>query len=96
MGQKEEDVISFEMIIKFYYKDCEVILKKLNNILDISVINITPNGFIAEINKTFICGKNYKHFLEYLDTVIDFVEEIYQEIKRKESNFNNNTFISNN
>jgi len=96
VGQKEKDIISFEMTIKFYYKNCEVTFKRLNNVLDISIINITSNGFIAEINKTFICGKNYKNFLEYLDTMIDLIEEIYQEIKGKEGNFNNNTFISNN
>lgn len=84
MGQiVNNDIISFEMTVKFYYKNCEVILKRLNNVLDLSIINITNSGYINEKNKTFICGKNYKCFLEYLDTIIDIVEEMYQEIKKK-------------
>ena len=44
MQIKKKDIISFEMVTTFYYKNCEVTLKKYNNITTIKIVGLSDMG----------------------------------------------------
>lgn len=92
MGHKitNKDIISFEMIVKFNYKRCDVALKRNNDIYDINMMLINKSGYILEKNETFIGTRNYRYLHEYLNDELANIEKVYKELKIIESNFNNN------
>lgn len=92
MGQKitNKDIISFEMIVKFNYKRCDVALKRNNDIYNINIILINKSGYILEKDDTFIGTRDYKYLTEYLNDELANVEKVYKELKIIESSFNNN------
>ena len=54
MGVNVDDIVSFEMTCKFGYKNCEVTVKKINDVVDVRIICISEKGYILEKHKTFI------------------------------------------
>jgi len=92
VGQKitNKDIISFEMIVKFNYKRCDVALKRNNDIYDINMILINKSGYILERNETFIGTRNYSYLVEYLNDELANIEKVYTELKKIESNFDSN------
>jgi len=92
VGQKitNNNIISFEMTVKFNYKRCDVVLKRNNDIYDINIILINKSGYILEKDKTFIGTRNYRYLPQYLNDELANIERVYKELKIIESNFDNN------
>ncbi len=89
MGQKYEivtnNIISFEMIVKLQYKDCEMTFKKTDQVHKIDVIDITKKGYIIEFSETFLAKKKvYPDLLNFLNNVVDQeLNIVYQKLKVK-------------
>ena len=82
MGVKADDIIYFEMKCKFYYKQYEVTVKKINNIVDVGIIGISEKGYILERHKTL--RLNPKEFnqklLLYIEAKIGYIEKMYNNL----------------
>ena len=89
MGQKYEivtnNIISFEMEIKIQYKDCDINIKKNDNIYVINAVTISDEGYIVEMSETFI-SKNriYYNLINYLNNTLYLdLEKVYQKLIAK-------------
>ena len=89
MGQKYEidtnNIISFEMIVKLQYKNCEMTFKKTDQVHKIDVVDITEKGYIVEFSETFLEKKKaYPDLLNFLNNVVDLdLNVVYQKLKIK-------------
>jgi len=91
VGQKYEivtnNIISFEMIVKLRYKDCEMTFKKTDQVYKIDAIDISKKGYIVEFSETFLAKKKvYPNLLNFLNNVVDQdLNVVYQKliIKKK-------------
>ena len=89
MGQKYEiltnNIISFEMTVKLQYKNCEMTLKKTDQVCKIDVVDITKKGYIVEFSETFLAKKKaYPNLLNFLNNVVDRdLDIVYQKLKVK-------------
>ncbi len=89
MGQKYEitnnDIISFEMSVKLYYKDCEMTFKKTDQIYKIDAIDISKRGYIVEFSETFLAKKKvYPNLLNFLNQMVyQDLNIVYQKLKNK-------------
>jgi len=90
MGIKEDDLIHFEMTIGFYYKDCEVTLKKINHIYLIKVTGVSDFGNILSASRTFKKKVNRKLVIDYLKGETENIEKVYDSVLSKEFGMNNN------
>ena len=93
MGINVDDIIFFEMTCKFLYKNCEVIVRKLNNIVDVGIIGISSKGYILERHKTFTLDQKEfnSKLLFHIEAKIGFIEEIYKSLV--EEGFRNDSKI---
>ena len=91
MGQKYEivtnNIISFEMIVKLQYKNCEMTFKKTDQVYKIDVIDITEKGYIVEFSETFLTKKKaYPNLLNFLNNVVDQdLNIVYQKLNVKKT-----------
>lgn len=85
MGVNADDIISFEMTCKFDYKNCEVTVRKFNNIVDVGIVSISEKGYIIEKHKTVIIdpGKFNRELAIMVEHKLGFVERIYQSVTKK-------------
>ena len=85
MGVNVNDIILFEMTCKFNYKNCEVTVKKINNIVDVGIVAISGKGYIIEKHKTIIInqGKFNRELIKYIEHKSNYIEEMYQSIIKK-------------
>ena len=90
MGIEEKDLINFEMNIVFYYKDCEVTLKKLNQIYIIKITGVSDFGNLLSASRTFEKRVNRKTVIDYLKGELENIEEVYQNVTSKEFSMDNN------
>lgn len=88
MQIKKEDIISFEMTIIFYYKDCEVSIKKYNQIYNIRVTGISNFGNILSATRVFRKPVNRKRVIDYLNEEIKNIERVYNSVLNKEFGMN--------
>jgi len=66
------NIISFEMTVKLQYKNCEMTLKKTDQVYIIGAVDITEKGYIVEFSETFLEKKKaYSDLLNFLNNVID-------------------------
>ena len=85
MQIKEEDIISIEMVTTFYYKNCEVTLKKYNNISTIKIIGMSDLGNLLIDFQTFKEKYKKQILAKYLSTrEISHVRKIYKSVLSKE------------
>ena len=66
------------MEIKIQYKDCDINLKKNDNIYVINAVTISDEGYIVEMSETFI-SKNriYSNLIDYLNIAMDLHSMIF-------------------
>ena len=96
MGQiNEEDIISFEMTTMFYYKKCEVTLKKYNNITVIKIVGMSDLGNLLIDSQTFIKRAEIELIIKGLKNDIANVEKVYKTIENKEYGNHNNFHLKN-
>lgn len=96
MQIKKEDLISFEMITVFYYKGCEVTLKKSNNITTIKIVGLSDLGNLLIDSQTFIEEIDKKALVKCLgESEIKGIEKVYKKVTNKEYGNDNNFFFKN-
>ena len=89
MGHKYEiennNIISFEMIVKLQYENCEMTFKKTDQVYKIDAIDISKKGYIVEFSETFLAKKKvYPNLLNFLNNVVDLdLNVVYQKLKVK-------------
>ena len=85
------------MIAKIQYKDCEMTLKKTDQVHKIDVVDITRKGYIVEFSETFLAKKKiYPNLINFLNNVVDQeLNIVYQKLKMKK-NFSNKIRNNNN
>jgi len=94
VGQiKKEDIISFEMVIVFYYKGCEVTLKKFNNITTIKIVGLSDMGNLLIDSQTFIKEMEDELIIKCLKNEIENIEKVYKTTANKEYGNNDNFFL---
>ena len=89
MGIEEKDLINFEMGITFYYKDCEVTLKKVNQIYIIKITGISNFGNLLSASRVFKKKVNRKIVIDYLEREMENIHKVYQSVLNKEFGMNN-------
>ena len=90
MGIEEKDLIHFEMDIVFYYKECEVTLKKINQIYFIKITGISDFGNILTASRVFKKRIDRKSVIDYLKSEIKNIHRVYESVLSKEFGMNNN------
>lgn len=70
--------------IKFSYKDCDVTVTRLNNLLDVGFVKIHKEGYIIEKHSEQILVSNYKYLLNFLNDQNAILEETYKKIVKGE------------
>ena len=88
MGQKYEiktnNIISFEMTVKLQYKNCEMTLKKTDQVYIINAVDITERGYIVEFSETFLeKKKTYPNLLNFLNNLDQDLNIVYQKLINK-------------
>ena len=84
MQINKEDIISFEMVTAFYYKNCEVTLKKYNNITVIKMVGLSDMGNLLIDSQTFIEKVEDKLIVRCLENEIRNIEKVYKTVANKE------------
>ena len=87
---KEEDLIHFEMNITFYYHECEVTLRKINQIYLINITGISNFGNLISASRSFKKKVDRKSVINYLEGELENIEGVYQDIVSKEFGMDNN------
>ena len=90
MGQYKitnSNIVSFEMNVRLEYKDCEMILKKFDNLYKIDGTIISNKGYIVEYGSPFVAEKNiYPNLLNYINNVIsEDIETVYKRLINKKN-----------
>ena len=88
MGQKykivNNNIISFEMTVKLQYKNCEMTLKKTDQVYIINAVDITEKGYIVEFSETFLEKKKaYPNLLSLLNNLDQDLNTVYQKLITK-------------
>jgi len=93
MQIKKEDIISFEMVTVFYYKNCEVTLRKYNNITVIKIVGLSDIGNLLIDSQTFIEKVENELIIRCLENEIRNIKKVYKTVANKEyGNHNNFSF----
>ena len=79
-----EDIISFQMTLKFFYKNCEVTFRKYNGVNIVHVIGLSNFGNILESSKTVTKKLKGDLILKYIKREMGLIEEVYQSVANKE------------
>jgi len=87
---EEKDLIHFEMSIVFFYKDCEVTLKKVNQIYLIKITGISNFGNLLSASKAFKKKVNRKIVINYLKGELENIEKVYKDVLNKEFGMDDN------
>ena len=87
---EEKDLIHFEMSIVFFYKDCEVTLKEVNQIYIIKITGISDFGNLLSASRAFKKKVNRKIVIDYLEREIENIDKVYESLLNKEFGMNNN------
>jgi hypothetical protein len=91
VGQiNKEDIISFEMVTTFYYKNCEVTLRKYNNITIIKMVGLSDMGNLLIDSETFIKELEIGLIIKYIKNEIRNIEKVYKNVVNKEYGNSNN------
>lgn len=85
MGQiNEVNIISSEIVIVFYYKDCEATLKKSDDITNIKIVGLSDMGNLLIDSQTFIKKIENKLIVKLLKNEEEGIEKVYKNVIDKE------------
>ena len=85
MGQiDKKDIISFETVIVFYYKNCEVTLRKYDEVTVIKIVGLSDMGSILVDSHSFIKKYSREDVKCLLDNEIKNIEKVYKSIASNE------------
>ena len=85
MGVNVSDIIAFEMTVKLQYKDCEMTLKKTDQVYIIDAVDISEKGYIVEYSETFLAKEKISlNLLNFLNNVINLdLNMVHQKLNTK-------------
>jgi len=86
VGQiKKEDIISFEMVTTFYYKNCEVTLKKYNNVTTVKIVGVSDMENLLVDSQSFLKKFKKKELAKYLcKDEMKLIKKVYKSLENKE------------
>ena len=93
MQIKKEDIISFEMVATFYYKSCEVTLKKSNQITTIKIVGLSDIGNLLIDSKKFIKKVEDELIIKFFKNEIKNIEKVYKSVANKEHSDHDNFYF---
>lgn len=94
MGQiKEGDIISFEMVTIFYYRGCEVTLRKYNDVSVVKMVGLSDIGNLLIDSQTFIKKVEHELIVKHLKNEMENIEKVYTNVANKEYGSNDNYYI---
>ena len=93
MQIKKEDIISFEMVAVFYYKGCEVTLKKSNNITTIKIVGLSDMGNLLIDSQTFIKKVEDELIIKYIKNEIKNIKKVHKSVINKEYSNSDNFYF---
>ena len=79
-----KDLIHFEMTIVFFYKDCEVTLKRVDQISIMKITGISDFGNLLSASRVYRKKVNRKVVIKYLESEMENVKKVYQSVLNKE------------
>jgi len=91
VGQKYEiktnNIISFEMTVKLQYKNCEMTLKRSDQVYIIAAVDITEKGYIVEFSETFLAKKKLcPNLVNLLNNVMDQdLDTVHKKLQNKKN-----------
>jgi len=85
---ERNDMLHVYSEIKFSYRDCDVTMTRLNNMLDVGFVKIHKEGYIIEKHSEELLKSNYKYLLDFLNDQTVILEETYKKIIMGEENVN--------
>lgn len=91
MGQKykftDNNIIACEMTVKLQYKNCEMTLKKTDQVCIIDAVDITEKGYIVQFSETFLAKKKtYPNLLNFLNNMVDKdLNIVYKKLQNKKN-----------
>ena len=72
------------MTVKLQYKNCEMTLKKTDQVYIINAVDITEKGYIVEFSETFLEKKKaYPNLLSLLNNLDQDLNTVYQKLITK-------------
>ncbi len=83
----DSNIISFEMNVKLNYKDCDMTLKRSDQVYIIDAVAITEKGYIVEFSETFISNKKLcPNLVNLLNNVMDKdLYKVYKKLQNKKN-----------
>jgi len=81
---ERKDIMHVYSKIKFFYRDCDVTITRLNNMVDVGITKIHKEGYIIERHGNKLIESNYVHLLNFLNEQNKLLEETYKKILMRE------------
>ena len=85
---ERKDIMHVYSKIKFSYRECDVTVTRLNNMVDVGIIKIHKEGYIIERHVNKLIESNYVHLLNFLNEQNKLLEETYKKILMREEHIN--------
>lgn len=73
------------MMVKLYYKDCEMTLKRSDQVYVIAAVAITEKGYIVEFSETFLASEKLcPNLVNLLNNVMNKdLDTVYKKLQNK-------------
>ena len=79
------DIISCEMVIVFYYKKCQVTLRKYNNVTILKIVGVSNMENLLIDSQSFLEKFKKKELAKYLcKNDLKYIEKVYKSLENKE------------
>jgi len=84
---KTNNIISFEMTVKLQYKNCEMTLKRSDQVYIIAAVDITEKGYIVEFSETFLASEKLcPNLVNLLNNVMDQdLDTVHKKLQNKKN-----------
>jgi len=81
---KRNDILHVYSVVKFLYRDCDVTMTRLNNMVDIGIVKIHKEGYIIEKHRDKLIKSNYEHLLNFLNEQNTLLEKTHKKVLMRE------------
>lgn len=81
MKIEAKDIINVVKEITFTYKNCSVVVRENNGVINIGITGINDQGYLIEKHKTiYYDTPTWKLTTQFINEKIDIIDSLYQEI----------------
>ena len=85
---ERKDIMHVYSVIKFFYRECDVTITRLNNMVDVGITKIHKEGYIIQKHGEKLIESNYEHLLNFLNEQDELLEKTYKKILMREEHIN--------